>query len=610
MVTKLLSSSDWLSVLEEHSPNIVLGIDTAGKIVFSNNTARDLFHLHGESTASDLMGVSWDSVRSAIAQTDSHYTFIRYTENRHFRFVISALPGVPLYACYANDITDLLKAQIDLHASEQFLRRVIDTDPNLIFVKDAEGRFLLVNQAVADIYGTTIEGLIGKRDSDFNSNEDEVEHFRNDDLEVILQQQEKIVLEEQVSSSQGVARWFATVKRPIQFSPQGRTHVLGVSTDITELRKLQGQLGQAQKMQALGQLAGGIAHDFNNLLTAILGHAEVLQVLRPQDQEVMKSSKLIYNAGTRAQQLTGQLLGFARQGKNQHTVVDLRELIEETIVLLRRTIDPSITLRSRYSSEPARMLGDPVQIQQVLMNLALNARDAIVERPLRGGRGNILFETMQRGHRVVLTVSDDGCGMPEEVQRRMFEPFFTTKEQGKGTGLGLAMVYGIVQNHSGDISVMSAPGRGTTFTLEFPYTAQVAEEGLKPSRKIQRATGKGRVLIVDDNEDVQVASESMLHALGYEVQLCGSGEEALHLLQEDSSFDTAIIDLMMPGIGGSETVKTIQARYPHLQLIISTGFGQNNVIQNLIDSGVAFLKKPYELRDLETILQANSLSSI
>ncbi len=369
--------------------------------------------------------------------------------------------------------------------SRAFLRKVIDVVPSMLFVKDRYGRFQLVNQALADVYGTTVTSIIGRRDEDYNRDTEEVNHFAEDDLEVITKLQDKFIPEEEVTDANGITRWYQTVKRPLRIAPGGDVQVLGVATDITETKRLQHELLQAQKMEAIGQLAGGVAHDFNNLLTAILGHAELLTIHGDYKPEIIRSADAIRTAAHQAAQLTQKLLAFARKGKHENVELDLHAVIAEARMILGRTMSGDAVIRTNLGAYDSRILGDPVQIEQVIMNLAINARDAIANRwGIDAGRkGEILIETRTRSHRecldfddlpvegdyfVELTVRDNGCGIPLEGHSKVFEPFFTTKEPGKGTGMGLPMVFGIVKSHGGGITLKSREGEGTTVSLLLP----------------------------------------------------------------------------------------------------------------------------------------------
>ena len=357
-------------------------------------------------------------------------------------------------------------------------RQVLDTTPNLIFVKDRNGRFTLANKAVAEIYGTTPQELVGKCDADFNPHSVEVEHFIRDDLDVIDNRVEKIINEEPVTDSTGATRWFHTVKRPIQLSPGEPYQVLGVSTDITTARFLREELYQARKMEALGKLAGGVAHDFNNLLATIMAHVEVLKLSMRDAHAIAQNVAMIEAIGLKAKHLVRKLLSFAGKSREQFEKLNLHECILDTVRLLQPSLRADVEVRIDLAANNSLVLGDSVQIDQVVLNLLVNARDAIYSKPKPNKREMISISTRNIRHHtseiahtqecIEILVSDSGCGMSPEVRSRIFEPFFSTKGDGSGTGLGLAMVYGIIEAHHGSIDVMSTCPNGTTFVITIP----------------------------------------------------------------------------------------------------------------------------------------------
>lgn len=506
------------------------------------------------------------------------------------------------YACWSGSV------------SRRFLRNVIDTVPSMIFVKDREGRFCLVNQALADTYGTTVSGVLGKTDADFNNDNEEVQHFVDDDLEVIMKQRDKFIPEEEVTSWNGVTRWYQTVKRPMKFGSQGELHVLGVSTDITETKRLQMELLQSQKMEAIGQLAGGVAHDFNNLLTAILGHSELLKIRGEQEPEVLRSADLIQAAANQAAALTAKLLAFARKGKHENVHVDVHAVIEEARAILERTMSGHAAVTFRFEAGGPGIKGDPVQLQQVIMNLVINARDAI---EVRYGKeavrdGEILVRTRALPRRecqdfddlplqgeafVEIAVIDNGSGIPEANLSKVFEPFFTTKGVGKGTGMGLPMVFGIVKSHGGGLKLTSKEGQGTTVRILLPmHAGGVRREVSTPEAPVP---GSGKILVVDDNTEALESTSSMLCALGYDVIPAKNGIDAMQTFEGNKdSIDLALVDLLMPKMGGEECFRVLRKSKPELRVIVSSGSGGDNIEKIREEERVTFLQKPYHLEEL------------
>ena len=498
-------------------------------------------------------------------------------------------------------------------------------------MKDREGRFTLVNKAVADVYGTTISEIIGKTDAYFNDNEEEVAQFRADDIEVITSGCEKVIREERITDARGATRWLQTTKRPLAL-PDGTVQILGVSTDITERRALTEQLFQSQKMEAIGSLAGGIAHDFNNLLTAILGYVGFLKLRVGNEGEIADSVHKVEGIATKASQLTQKLLAFARKGKNQNISVDVHSLVNETIDILARTIESSVEIKLALDAKSAEVLGDPVQLQQVVLNLAINARDAMSPR-VGGSSGGTLKiatrnitsergflsegreyfsagvaerERIPDGQYVEISVSDTGCGITESAMQRIFEPFFTTKGEGKGTGMGLAVVYGIVKNHGGIVTVKSTAGAGAHFKVYLPLEVRKSIDEVQSADVSEGSpiAGQGRILLVDDHSEIRDVTGQMLKHLGYRVVTASDGREAVEYMEGNSNvIDLVILDMTMPRLGGREAFKAIRKINPHVKTILSTGYLNTTYIEEILREGInGFMQKPYEMRRLSEVV--------
>jgi len=368
---------------------------------------------------------------------------------------------------------------------------------------------------------------------------------------------------------------------------------------------------QSQKLEAVGLLAGGVAHDFNNLLAAILGHADLLALdARPGSPEE-EAARTISQAALRAAELTRQLLAFARLGQHRQEAVDLHAQVQEATGLLGRTLDKSIRIETRLTASRHHVLGDPGQLQQVIVNLAVNARDAMPEG------GVLTLATSERrvepgaqppsppgGDWLTLEVADTGVGIPPGHLERIFEPFFTTKGEGRGSGLGLATVYGIVKAHGGEVRVESRDGRGSRFTVYLPI---LADPGPQPVRReAPPRHGSGLVLVVDDEELVRRTAERLLSSLGYQPVLVTGGQEALDWLAAQPAPPLAVVlDLAMPGMDGAACFRLMRERVPDLRVILSSGFARNARAQQLLDAGArGFLQKPYRAADLADALAA------
>ncbi len=499
----------------------------------------------------------------------------------------------------------------ELAEQRAFLRQVIDLDPNFIFAKDREGRFTLVNQAIAEAYGTSVDGLLGKRDADFNPNKKEVEQFRRDDLEVMDTLKEKFIPEEVITDAGGNVRWMQTIKRPI-VAPDGTvSQMLGVATDITARKRAEEaltnseeQLRQAQKMEAVGKLAGGVAHDFNNLLTVINGHTDLSLRHLDSTHPIYRKLKAIKEAGERAASLTRQLLAFSRKQIFQPKVLDLNQVIFETNKILRPLIGEDIDLLIGPTPDLGKVKADPNQIEQVLMNLAVNARDAMP----KGGKltietDNVYVDEAYAAHHfsvtpgqyVVLAISDTGYGMDEATQSRIFEPFFTTKEVGKGTGLGLSTVYGIVKQSGGHLWVYSEVGRGTTFKIYLPRVDRPSEELKLRSDETELRTGTETVLLVEDEETVRDMTREILQESGYQVLEAKHGQEALLIAgQYPGAIHLMLSDVVMPLMSGRELAEQLAPLRKEMKVLYMSGYTDDAIVHHgVLDAGMAFIEKPF-----------------
>ena len=495
------------------------------------------------------------------------------------------------------------RAEESLEHERAFLRQVIDINPNFVFAKDRKGRFTLVNQAVADAYGATVEDLIGKTDADFNPNADEVSAFLRADWEVMDSKQERVIPEERITDSGGRARWLQTVKRPIVGRDGQADQILGISTDITDRRMLEEQLLQAQKMDAIGQLAGGIAHDFNNLLTAILVYADLLPTQLESKSHTLESIDEIRKAGERAAGLTRQLLAFSRRQVLEPKVLDVNALILNLEKMLRRLIGEDVELVTDLDPRVGRVRADSGQIEQVLMNLAVNARDAMpkggkltietrnidTSGPLPEGR------VMKSGSYVLISVTDTGIGMSADTRSHMFEPFFTTKERGKGTGLGLATVYGIVKQSQGYIWVVSEPKQGAHFEICLPRVESPLEDLAASEPTEHHVLGTETVLLAEDEDAVRSFARKVLEASGYKVLEADCGEKALEAAERcKDPIGLLLTDVIMPGMSGPELAARLTTFLPRIQVVYMSGYTDDAIVrQGLIAEKGRFLQKPF-----------------
>ena len=674
----------------------------------------------------------------------------------------------------------------ELTRQRAFLRQVIDLNPHFIFAKDRAGRFTLVNQAVAEAYGTSVENLLGKTDADFNPNPEEVKQFRRIDLEVMNTGTSAHIPEERITDAAGNTRWLETMKRAIPSIHGGDTQILGVATDITERRRaeqrlrqrtetilehqaalhalalmdnpdwmdalesitrtaarvlgvarvgvwlfednqasltcealyengrftphpgtsleshrypkyfeaiaqsrtlaahdaiedprtnefagaysvplgitslldvpirslgsvigivchehvgparvwspeeehfgasiadfvslalaaskrrqLEAQLRQSQKMEAIGHLAGGVAHDFNNVLTAILGYCRLMLVQMGSEDSLRSHVEQIRQAADRAAQLTGQLLAFGRKQVLNPRILDLNHIVAGIEPMLGRIIGEDIRLSTVLAPDLGRVKADPGQIEQALLNLVVNARDAMPH----GGSlvirtANVILEsgelqsatTASGGQHVLLSVTDSGIGMDQETQARIFEPFFTTKEAGRGTGLGLSMVYGVVEQSGGRVGVWSEPGRGSTFRIYLPQVSSdeaMIAESQPVAAPPQDTRGSELILLVEDDAQVRTLVHRILERQGYHVLEASHPQEAILLSDRTREpIDLLLTDVIMPAMNGRELYERLASSRPGLKVLYMSGYAERAFSQEGRTAPVASLiQKPFE----------------
>jgi len=385
--------------------------------------------------------------------------------------------------------------------------------------------------------------------------------------------------------------------------------------DVTETRALEAQLLQAQKMESIGTLAGGIAHDFNNIMQAISGYTQLLMWDRGPDDPDIDNLRAIEKAAERASKLTRQLLTFSRKVPSTLKPVNLNAEIEGMSKILERTIPKMIRIERRLASDLHMVNADRSQIEQILMNLSINASNAMPDG------GHLVFETCNVdldhayglahleasvGPHVLLSISDTGCGMDAETRRRIFEPFYTTQEVGQGSGLGLSMVYGMIKNHNGHIVCDSEPGQGACFKLYFPVIHPVpsmptAEATVKPAHP----SGSETILVVDDETMILDLAETILSRFGYKVIRAENGEQALTVMADQTGqIDLVILDLNMPGMGGHSCLEALAARYPGLPVLLASGYSPNGSVRDTLASGAAgFIGKPYQLKEMLKVVR-------
>jgi PAS domain S-box-containing protein len=513
------------------------------------------------------------------------------------------------YGDYHDKYSQMLESEVgsrttDLIDSERLYRSTFDAAPVGIVHVGLNGQWLRVNQRLCDILGYSHEALQSAAVQELVHAEDaaaEVEPFRR----MAAGELDRHVIDERRYRRRDGSVVWARVNLSVHRDTKGQPqHFIAVVEDITERRTLDAQVRQANKMDAIGQLASGVAHDFNNLLTVILGFAEILTADPTIVKQHGKDLGEIVRAAERATRLTKQLLAFSRQQVLHEAPVDMNTLIMEMTGMLRRLIGEHMEVTLALTPDLDLALADRGQLEQVLMNLVVNARDAMP------GGGNITIETQNvdlensafhdeaiiTGAYVMLAVSDTGGGMSRETQRRLFEPFFTTKEAGKGTGLGLSTTYGIVKQSKGHIWVYSEPSRGTTFKVYLPRATQPAAAAppvmlAPPPRSVSSET----VLLVEDEAGVRRLSKRILDTAGFRVLEAANGDDAERVFAEHyGSIDLVVTDVIMPGCGGPELLSRLQLRSPALRVLYMSGYTEQSAVHKAgIGSGLPFVQKPF-----------------
>ena len=610
----------------DHAGDSIFWVSREGRILYVNDAA-----CTGRGyTREELLGMTifeldpdyqpgiwsshWEDLK--LRRTVTLETRHRAKDGRVFPIEVNAnyvhLNGQEFNFASVRDITERKRAEQRVRESEQLLDRVVRNINDVLIVDDIAGRVVFANQKFFELFGIPDHRLEGIRLEDYVAPEwrarqrelhdrrvrgepvpdhFECEGLRHDGTRVWIEVSVVLVLEQgRIVGTQSVFR------------------------DITTRRSLEEQLRQSQKMEAIGQLAGGIAHDFNNILGAIVGNVELARTMPPDDPELAVSLNAIHTASQRAAGLVKQILAFSRRQEQQRQPLQMAVLVREAIKLLRATVPASVQFEHQLDAVPT-VLADPSAIHQVAMNLCTNAWHALGDRPgvirVELAATTVDADLAQRhpelrpGPYVRLTVADTGCGMDAATLAHIFEPFFTTKPVGSGTGLGLAVVHGIMRTHDGGIVVTSEPGVGTTFGLYFPVFEASAPESLAPSDPLPNGSGE-HILFVDDEPALGKVGRNILLRMGYRVTLVSSPTEALaSFLAQPGQFDLVITDNNMPGMSGTQLGTQILASYPGQRIILTTGFSANITEETARALGFAgLLPKPYNMRSLSEAVQA------
>ncbi len=503
------------------------------------------------------------------------------------------------------DMSERRKTDAQLRQSVQRFRELAENVQEVFFVMEpTHGRTLYVNPAYELVFGQS-------REHGLNTPYAWAELIHPEDRESVLAAErestgagESMALVYRIVRPDGAIRWIRSRSTPIKDETGRTVRLVGVAEDISDLKRTEDQYRQAQKMEAVGRLAGGVAHDFNNILTAILGHSEFLLTDLPADSAYRSDATEIRTAALRAAELTNQLLAFSRRQVLQLSVLSLNAVVTGLEGMLRRLIGEQVVLDVHLHAETGNVRSDASQLEQVIVNLAVNARDAMPNG------GTLTIETanvdltadfdadhqaVKAGPYVMIAVSDTGVGISLEARARMFEPFFTTKEQGKGTGLGLSMVYGIVKQSGGYIWVYSEPGHGTTFKIYLPRVTAPADAVLSPSPIQGAPGGTETILLAEDDDQLRKLAHGFLGRLGYRILSATNATEAMALAREfPDAIHLLLTDVVMPGESGSQLAEQLAETRPAMRVLYMSGYTDNGIVdKGILEKGLAFLQKPF-----------------
>lgn len=626
-VLRALQESETLfrSVLENVSLAAVM-LDARGRVTFCNDTFLDLT---GWKRHEVLHGDWFDlfippNVRSqgremyersmAAGNFQSYFRLVVLTRSGDRRLFAwsnillrDAQGNAAGITCIAEDITERRRVENALREAEALYRSVVDTSPDGIVVVDSEGRIVFASAQALESFGLkSPEEALGRSGFDFfkeGGRESAMARFAS-----MLESGERTRYDYDLFRGDGTSFVGEINASPIRDTAGIAKGVVAVIRDVTDRRQLEDRLRHARKMEAVGQLAAGVAHDLNNLLSPVLGYAELILDGVEEEARIARHAEQIQRAGLRARDLVRQLLAFGRRQTLQVRTLDLNRVLEGLEKLLRRTLRANIRMVMETAPSLPPIRADVGQIEQVIMNLAVNAQDAMPEggallfrtQVVSGEAGAVKNGTIvDAGRQVALVVADGGCGMDSDTRERIFEPFFTTKSYGKGTGLGLSTVYGIVTQHGGNIQVLSEPGMGTTFIITFPVTEALPEEAAPPSSG-GRFRGAERVLVVEDNDMVRNLAVEILAHQGYRVLSAANGEEVLRLLDRGiEPVDLLLTDVVMPDMNGKEVYSVVCERFPDVRVIYMTGYADDVIAHHgVLKEGIAFIQKPFSLEGL------------
>jgi PAS domain S-box-containing protein len=594
----LRESEERLKILFEFAPDAILLADLKGNLINVNKAATDMTgYSRQELVGKNLLTLNLLSENQVpkVAKLIARNATNRPTGPDEF--AITKMDGCEitieirtfpvkiqnqlLILGIARDITERRNAEDAIRNSEEKFRTLFEESKDTIYISSTDGKFIDVNPAGVELFGYKTKDQLLKVDivRDLYVNPADRQRFQNELVRAGYVQDFEVSLKRKDGEKLAVL----LTATPIKDADGRITSYRGFIRDVTEQKKLEQQLLQAQKMEAIGTLAGGIAHDFNNILSAILGYTELTIKLMNGNGLAKKNLDQVYRAGLRAKDLIQQILTFSRQAGHTAQPLKMELIVKEALKLLRASLPATIKIIQNLEKDCGHIMADPTQIHQIVVNLCTNAHDAMRES---GGLLHVTLNSVEIGQRqsdeitqlppgkyLALTVNDTGTGMSEDITKRIFDPFFTTKEAGTGTGLGLSVVHGIVKKHGGEITVRSEIGKGTTFVVYLP--ASESKNDPITERPQEFMTGSERILYVDDEEPIVSAGVQILNKLGYDVTGKTQSREALETFEQSPEyFDLVISDLTMPNMTGIDLAKRILEIRPDIPIILITGFSE------------------------------------
>lgn len=529
-------------------------------------------------------------------------------------------------------LEELKKRSEELYTKEKKYRLLAENMRDVLVVFDANYYISYISPSIKRIFGYSEEEFLNKKIDNLltEKNRDFFDSFFRVFFDSPQQYESSAIpIEFEFQKKNGTLFFGEIIPSPIMNKYGTVDSVQAIIRDITERKKseqekalLQEQLLQSEKMQVLGKIAGGIAHDFNNQLAGILGFAELIKSETPKNSENFESAQNIITIVKRSSDLISKLLAFARKGNYRIELIDIHQLIEEVITILSRSIDKTITLKKNFLASSPYIKGDPSQIQNALLNIGLNARDAMQKG------GTITFTTqvseiredfitpyptsIKSGRYLQISIADTGIGIKEEIKKHIFEPFFTTKKDGKGSGMGLAAVFGTVEAHNGIINVETELNKGSTFHLYFPLGEDLKKVENKKSEEQKsnivlhkNKVTKGNILVVEDEENIRKMISMLLSKIGYSFFCCEDGKSALSIYeQERENFEAVILDLILPEISGKDVFERLHNINPDVKILLYSGYGPDKEIQKMLNSkNTLFMQKPFTIKELSQKLE-------